>query len=121
MILAHTKVGTLDGYPQIIVWHTQTRRKVSQIAIDDEDVRGVYFSNYSNMLLVISYDSKRGQSTVSVWDFLDGRREYFCKSIVPFEIVGAAWNPYLNAEADEFVTICKTTYHYWRITKTLQL
>jgi WD40 repeat protein len=40
---------------------------------------------------------------------------------VPFEIVGAAWNPYLNAEADEFVTICKTTYHYWRITKTLQL
>lgn len=84
-------------------------------------MRGVYFSNYSNMLLVISYDSKRGQSTVSVWDFLDGRREYFCKSIVPFEIVGASWNPYLNAEADEFVTICKTTYHYWRITKTLQL
>ena len=35
LMLAYTRLGSLDGFPQIIVWNTTTRRKVQQIAIDD--------------------------------------------------------------------------------------
>lgn len=35
LMLVYTKFGTIDGFPQIIVWDTTSRRKVSQIAIDD--------------------------------------------------------------------------------------
>ena len=54
LMLAYTKVGTLDGFPQVIVWDAKTRKKISQIAIDDSEIISVEFSNYSNMLLVIS-------------------------------------------------------------------
>ena len=39
-MLAFTKTGILDGKPQIIVYSTSTRRKVSQVAIDDEEIMG---------------------------------------------------------------------------------
>lgn len=58
------------------------------------------------MLLVVSYDGS-SKSTIAVWDFMDGRRDYLSKSVVPFEILDARWNPYLNNTADEFVTLCK--------------
>jgi len=118
MILAYTKYGTLDGFPQIIIWNTNNRRKESQITIDDFEIKCVHFSNYSNFLLVVSYDGK-GKSTISMWDFMDGHRDYLAKSIVPFEVNDARWNPYLNNTTDEFVTICNNVYHYWRITQTL--
>jgi len=38
LLLAFTKTGALDGKPQIIVWSTITKRKVSQVAIDDEQI-----------------------------------------------------------------------------------
>lgn len=60
-------------------------------------------------------------STLSVWDFIDGHRDIFCKSMVPMEIRAAAWNPYLQMNADEFVSISDRVYHYWRITENLQL
>lgn len=48
----------LDGFPQIIVWDTKTRRKVSQITVEEKICKAVKFSNYSNMLLVASYDDE---------------------------------------------------------------
>lgn len=69
-------------------------------------------------MLVGSYDPDSRKSTMAVWDFLDGRREYFCKSVVPYEIIQAKWNPYVE---DEFVTITSKGYHYWRLTKSLKL
>ena len=60
-------------------------------------------------------------STLSVWDFIDGHRDIFCKSMVPMEMRAAAWNPYLQMNADEFVSISDRVYHYWRITENLQL
>ncbi len=56
------------------------------------------------MILVVSYDGKQN-STISVWDFMEGRRDWLAKSVVPFEIKDARWNPYLNNTADEFVTV----------------
>lgn len=103
------------------MWDTQSRRKVSQISIDDAELKCVHFSNYSNMLLVVSYDLASGKSTISVWDFMEGRRDYLAKSVVPFEVQDARWNPYLNNSADEFVTISSSVYHYWRITQTMQM
>ena len=72
------------------------------------------------MLLVVSYDGK-SKTTISVWDFMEGRRDYLAKSVVPFEVKDAKWNPYLNNTADEFVTISDNMYHYWRITKNMQM
>jgi hypothetical protein len=77
---------------------------VSQITINDYELRSVHFSNYSNMLLVVSYDGN-SKSTIAVWDFEDGRRDYLAKSIVPFYVKEGKWNPYLNNSADEFVTM----------------
>lgn len=116
LVLAYSRFGHLDGFPQCIVWDTTTRRKVSQITVDDHELKCVYFSNYNNMLLVVSYDGK-SKSTISVWDFMEGRRDYLAKSVVPFEVKDARWNPYLNNTADEFVTISDNVYHYWRITQ----
>ena len=117
LVMAWTKTGPLDGLPQIIVWSTKNRRKVSQIAIDDQEIICVHFSNYSNLLLVVSTDGQK--STIAVWDFLDGRRDLLCKSIVPFKVIDARWNPYIKEQSDEFVTICEDSYHYWRITREL--
>ena len=54
LMLAYSRYGTLDGFPQILVWDAKTRRRVSQIAIDDAEIVCVEFSNASNMLLVVS-------------------------------------------------------------------
>jgi len=67
------------------------------------------------MLLVVSFDGKEN-STIAVWDFLDGAQEYLAKARVPYEILMARWNPYKNNTSDEFMTICKDKYHYWMIT-----
>lgn len=117
LLLAYTKIGPLDGFPQIIVWDADSRRKVSQIAIDDNEIACVQFSNSSNALLVVSTNGneENPRSTVAIWDFLDGRREYLAKSVLPFIIVDARWNPYIKTSADEFVTISHRKYHYWRV------
>ncbi len=104
LLLAYTKFGHIDGFPQCIVWDTASRRKVSQITVSDFELKCVQFSNYSNMILVVSYDGKQN-STISVWDFMEGRRDWLAKSVVPFEVQDARWNPYLNNTADEFVTV----------------
>ena len=52
---------------------------------------------------------------------MEGRRDWLAKSIVPFEIKDARWNPYLNNTADEFVTVSQEVYHYWRITQAMQM
>ena len=123
LTLAYTRYGTLDGFPQIIVWDAQTRRKVSQIAIDDTEIVCVEFSPAASMLLVVSYngDDANPRATIAVWDFLDGRREYLCKSVLPFKILDARWNTFDWTSTDEFVTISAQKYHYWRITQTLHM
>ena len=75
------------------------------------------------MLLVVSYngDDANPRATIAVWDFLDGRKEYLCKSVLPFKILDARWNPYIKTSTDEFVTISSQKYHYWRITQTLHM
>jgi len=83
----------------------------------------VEFSWMSNMLLVGS-STKQGEeivSTITVWDFIDGHKDIFCKSMVPIPIIESQWNPYIQKNSDEFVTISKRCYHYWRITEHLQL
>ena len=73
------------------------------------------------MLLVVSFNGQgddKTRTTLSVWDFMDGRRDYFCKSVVPFKVKEAKWNFYLD-KADEFVTISDSKYHYWRINENL--
>lgn len=123
LLLIYTRDGRLDGFPQIIVYNSQTRRKVSHITIDDQEIVAVEFSNYSNMLLVISYNGNDAnpRSTIAIWDFMDGRREYLCKSVVPFLVYDARWNPYIKTSSDEFVTISDQKYQYWRITQNLQM
>lgn len=75
------------------------------------------------MLLVVSSNKSSGEivSTLSVWDFIDGHRDIFCKSMIPMKVKAAAWNLYIKDSADEFVTISDRVYHYWRITPDLQL
>ena len=123
LLLAFTKTGTLDGHPQIIVWDAQTRRKVSQIAIDDQQLVCVEFSNSSNSLLVVSTNGNQAnpRSTVAIWDFMEGRKDYLAKSMLPVLLIDARWNPYIKTSADEFVTISAKQYHYWRVTEQLQL
>lgn len=72
LVLAFTQQGKLEGYPQIIVWDTTTRKKVSQVTVEDYQINSVQFSNLANMLLVVSQDAK-GKSSIIVWDFLEGR------------------------------------------------
>jgi hypothetical protein len=83
----------------------------------------VEFSGYSNMLLIVSSTQQGDQvnSAVTVWDFMDGHKDIFCKSIMPIAITHACWNPYLKKNADEFVTISGRSYFYWRISENLQL
>ena len=80
------------------------------------------FSWLSNMLLVVS-STKQGEeqmiSTLTVWDFIDGHKDIFCKSMIPLPIIQSSWNPFTDLNADEFVTISDRCYHYWRITKDL--
>ena len=123
LLLAFTKAGPLDGFPQIIVWNAQTRRKVGQVSIDDNELVCVEFSNSSNSLLVVSSNGNQAnpRSTVAIWDFLEGRREYLAKSVLPFLIIDARWNPYIKTSSDEFVTISAKKYHYWRVTESLQM
>ena len=78
------------------------------------------------MLLVVS-STRQGEeqiiSTITVWDFIDGHKDIFCKSMVPIPITASCWNPYLEdaRSGDEFVTISERCYHYWKITTNLQL
>ena len=41
--------------------------------------------------------------------------------MIPLPIIESSWNPFTQQNADEFVTISDRCYHYWRITKDLQL
>lgn len=52
---------------------------------------------------------------------MDGHRDIFCKSMVPLQVKAAAWNLYIKDAADEFISIGDRVYHYWRISKELQL
>ena len=92
---------------------------MSQIAIDDQELVCVEFSNSSNSLLVVSSNANEAnpRSTVAIWDFMDGCREYLAKSVLPFHIIDVRWNPYIKTSADEFVTISRNKYHYWRVTE----
>lgn len=76
------------------------------------------------MLLVVS-STKQGEealtSTLTVWDFMDGHKDIFCKSMIPIAITETCWNPYLALNSDEFVSISDRSYHYWRITPNLQM
>ena len=93
-LLAYTKQGTMDGFPQVIIFDPVTLKKLNNFAISDSRIDSVEFSGYSNMLLVVSSNNEQ-LSTLSVWDFLDGHRDIFCKSVIPLGINGACWNPYL--------------------------
>lgn len=61
------------------------------------------------MLLVVSFNGNASQprSTIALWDFLDGCREYLSKSVVAEHILDVKWNAYIKTRADEFVTISK--------------
>jgi hypothetical protein len=76
------------------------------------------------MLLVVS-NTKQGEesitSTLTVWDFIDGHKDIFSKSMIPLPVVYSQWNPYTQKNGDEFVTISDRCYHYWRISENLQL
>ena len=52
---------------------------------------------------------------------MDGHKDIFCKSMIPIGVTESCWNPYTQMNADEFVTISDRCYHFWRITKDLQL
>lgn len=73
------------------------------------------------MILVVSYSTSAARSTIQIWDFNDGRQDFFSKSVVPFQVLDARWNPYLKSENDEFITIAPDCYHYWRVTENLQM
>lgn len=49
------------------------------------------------MLLVISStrEGDEEMTTLSVWDFMDGHRDIFCKSNLNLKIRESCWNPYL--------------------------
>jgi len=71
------------------------------------------------MLLVLTTNGLSGsdaRSTVAVWDFLDGHKDYLAKSTVPMKINHACWNTYTKNEQDEWVTITDRKYYYWRMT-----
>lgn len=121
--MAFSESGTLDGFPCIFVWDATTLRKLNQIAISDTYLINVEFSPMSNMLLVISSDSLEGpcRSTIAVWDFLEGCRDVFCKSMIPKRITDAKWNRFTGVDVSEFVTVCSDEYHYWRVTNNLKL
>jgi len=105
------------------VWDTTTWRKESQIAIADDEIVCVEFSNSSNMLLVVSFNNNASQprSTIAVWDFMDGCKDYLSKSVIADHILDARWNPYIKTSSDEFVTISHQKYTYWRITESLHM
>jgi len=97
---------------------------VNEIPIWDYEIISVDFSKLSNMLLVVSCNKAEGsnaRSSIAVWDFLDGRKDFFCKSVVPWKVIDAKWNPYIKTPSDEFMSISATEYHYWRITTDLQM
>lgn len=123
-LLAYTKRGPLDGFPCIFIFDSTTLKKLNYIAISDWQIDSVEFSGYSNMLLVVS-STKQGEDMVNtsltVWDFMDGHKDVFSKSVLPIAVQQSAWNPYLEKNSDEFVTISDRCYHYWRIAKNLQL
>ena len=79
------------------MWDTNTRRKVSQIVIEDYEIINVEFSNNSQLLKVVSYNGKpeTPASKIVIWDFLEGRKEYLAQSILPLKIVDSKWNAYL--------------------------
>lgn len=123
-LLAYSKTGPIDGFPCIFIYDTMTFKKLNQIAISDAQIDSVEFSGQSNMLLVVSSTQQGSEtltSTLTVWDFMDGHKDIFCKSMIPIGIQATCWNPYLAQNADEFVSISDRSYHYWRITPNLQM
>lgn len=117
-LLAYTKTGPMDGFPCIYIFDALTYKKLNQIAISDAQIDSVEFSAASNMLLVVS-STRQGDdqiiSTITVWDFIDGHKDIFCKSMVPIPVTASCWNPYQEDPrcGDEFVTISERCYHYW--------
>jgi len=97
-LLAYSKTGPIDGFPCVYIFDSVTLKKLNQIAISDAQIDSVKFSARSNMLLVVS-STKQGEehstSTLTVWDFLDGHKDIFCKSMIPLPIKGSCWNPYI--------------------------
>jgi hypothetical protein len=121
IFMAYTKTGALDGFPQIHMFDSVNFRKKNHIAISDDTIESIEFSCQSNMLLVVSSCIQNGEtiSTVAVWDYIDGHRDIFCKSMIPIQIKQSAWNPYIEKNADEFVTISDRCFHFWRINENL--
>ena len=81
----------------------------------------VEFSSNSNMLLVISKSVTNDEGVtaqISVWDFLEGHKDMLCKANLPMEVLDGRWNWY---QSNEFVTVSKRKYHYWKISNTLSL
>jgi len=120
MILAFTREGSYDGFPSIFIWDAATFKKLNQIAVNDQTLDVVEFSPNSNMLLTISKPAEGGRSNISVWDFLDGNRDTFCKSGVLEDLIEARWNTE-SKDTSEFVTIGAQKYFYWRISPSLAL
>lgn len=60
-------------------------------------------------MLLVASSTRQGEesilSTLTVWDFVDGHKDVFSKSMIPIPIVASQWNPYTQVNADEFVTI----------------
>jgi hypothetical protein len=52
----------------------------------------------SNMLLVLSFNGSATQprSTIAIWDFMDGRKDYLSKSVVAEHLLQAKWNAYIK-------------------------
>ena len=74
------------------------------------------------MLLVVSSSNQGDEklmTNISVWDFIDGHKDIFCKSVIPINVKASCWNPYIEKNGDEFVTLSDRCYHYWRITENL--
>lgn len=98
-LLAYSKTkGKYDAFPCVFIYDALNFKKLNEIAINCEQIDSVEFSWTNNMLLVVSSE-KDGQgspvSTLTVWDFTEGHKDIFCKSVIPIPIVDSQWNPYI--------------------------
>mmetsp|Transcript_6192 Transcript_6192/g.10035 ORF Transcript_6192/g.10035 Transcript_6192/m.10035 type:complete len:101 (+) Transcript_6192:3590-3892(+) len=88
-LLAFSKRGPIDGFPCVYIFDSVTFKKLNYIAINDAQIESCEFSSYCNMLLVISTNTQgEGEvnSSVTVWDFEDGHKDIFSKSVVPIHV-----------------------------------
>lgn len=106
-LLAYSKSKGVDAFPCIFIYDAQNFKKLNEIAINGDTIDSVRFSWQNNMLLVVSSENSGANliSTLTVWDFTQGHKDIFCKSILPIPIVDSQWNPYVQVNADEFITI----------------